>query len=70
MSVLCRGRKRSKGIGKGGYMIPSINEEWDKLKKDIETNLKNLIEDDNKKKEDVETYKVMLSMLKTIKETK
>jgi len=51
-------------------MIPSINEEWDKLKKDIETNLKNLIEDDNKKKEDVETYKVMLSMLKTIKETK
>jgi len=48
-------------------MILSINEEWDKLKKDIETNLKNLIKDENKEKGLKEVFALMLSMLNTTK---
>ena len=51
-------------------MTFSVNEMWEELKKDIGNNLNLLIENSNNKKEDVETYKVMLSMLKTVKETK
>jgi len=48
-------------------MVSSISDEWDRLKKDIETNLKNLIEDENKEKELKEVFSLMLSMLNTIR---
>jgi len=40
---------------------------WNELKNEIETNLKSLIEDENKGKELKEVFTLMLSMLNTIK---
>ena len=48
-------------------MTFSVNEMWEELKKDIEDNLKSLIQDKNKDKELSDVFTLMLSMLNTTK---
>lgn len=48
-------------------MTFSVNEMWEELKRDIEDNLKSLIQDKNKDKELSDVFTLMLSMLNTTK---